>query len=187
MSNTLSVNQLKAAIGWDYEVPLAYGNNIQSNSFSYSKSLTSGTGAGKAEKIALVWCDSSQSAGGGVTTSLGSSSANSYDLTAINDPFGSSLSFTKVRALYIENTSATSTTTITIEPAASNGWQGASQLFDAAGTTPQAKVRVNPGGAAIFICTDANGWAVDATHKAFQINNEDGSNSATYRFVVAGE
>jgi hypothetical protein len=189
MSTTLVVNQLKAAIGWDYETVLAYANSANISSFSYSKTLANGTGAGNASKFVLVWCDTSQSAGGGVTSSLAAAAANTYSLQAIADPFGTNLSFSKVRAFYFENTSSGSGTTLTIEPdtTGNNGWQGASALFDAAGTTPQAKLRVRPGGCFIHICTDASGWTVDATHKQFLVNNEDGSNAATYRFVLVGE
>lgn len=178
MANTLSVNQMKAGVGWDYETTLPYGNNLQVNSYTYSKVLANGSGLGFASKIAVVQADGST----GGAAALVASGTVTYDLTAMTDPFGAAVSFSKVRIIYLENFSAAATTTINAG-GGTNPWVGAAQPLN--GTTPT--VRIPSAGVWFLANNTAAGFTVDGTHKTLVITNEDGSNPAQYKLCIVGE
>jgi hypothetical protein len=179
MSTTLTINQMKASIGWDYETVLAYGNAATISSFAYSKTLANGSGAGNANKIGIVLGNGAT----GASATIAASGSVTFDLTAFTDPFGTSLSFTLVRAIYLENLNTTANTIIDLGGGVSNPWVGAAQMLN--GTTPS--VRVYPNGTLFCTTTAAASWVVDSTHKTIKITNEDSSLAASYRLIVIGE
>lgn len=106
MSTTLSVNNFKASIGWDYQATNSFGTNT-TNSFAFSanSAFTNGSGNGKASKI---YAATLTVTGGGGTSSI--------DLiSATTDPLGQALSFAKVKGIYVchKTPAATGTTAIT--------------------------------------------------------------------------
>jgi hypothetical protein len=181
MATTLAINQIKAAVGWDYETVLAYGNAVTNNTYTYSSTLAQGTGAGNASKIVIVQGDGS-SGGAAVIAAAGSVS---YDFSAFNDPFGTALSFSKIRVLFLQNLTAQSqsTTVLSLGGDTTNPWVGTAQGLS--GTTPLAYV--GPNGCLLLARTDGTGFAVDATHKTIKITNTDGANTCSYKLVVVGE
>jgi hypothetical protein len=179
MATTLTINQIKAALGWDYEKVLAFGNASTISSFSFSKTLANGTGSGAATKLAVIQADGSS----GGNPVLAASASDNYDLSALVDPFGTALNFTLVRALYLENLSANTGTVINLAGGASNPWVGSVQPLN--GTTPALRVYAN--GVLLLATTVAAAYVVDSTHKTFKITNEDAVNSAKYKLIIVGE
>src|SRR5581483_8977772 len=140
-----------------------------------------GTGAGSASKIVIVQADGST----GGSAVLAASGTASYDLSAFTDPFGSALSFSKVRVFFLQNLTAQSqpTTVLSVGGDTSNPWVGTAQPLS--GTTPLAYC--GPNGCLLFARTDGTGFTVDSTHKTIKITNLDGSNTCAYKLVIIGE
>lgn len=170
MATSLTVNQLRVSVGWQYDNVHAFGNSSNANSFTYSKSLTDGSGASKANKIYLATV--TIAAGGNLQVDLSGS---------LNDIYGNLLTFTRVKAVYFELATDTSSTSITVGGASSNAF--VNWVADATD-----KVRIRNGGTFFLACTDATGYVVTAgTGDILQINNEDGSNIATIKMCIIGE
>lgn len=94
------------------------------------------------------------------------------------DPFGATLTFVKVRGLYIK-AAAGNTNSVVIKPAAANGFNGP---FGAAAHT----ITLPPGG--VFLVTaPVGGWAVTAgTGDKINIANSAAGTSVTYDIHVIG-
>jgi hypothetical protein len=110
---------------------------------------------------------------------LAASANEDLDLAgALADPFGTTLTFVKVRGIYIKAASG-NTNSVIIKPAASNGFTGP---FGAAAHT----ITLPPGG--VFLVTaPVAGWAVTAgTGDKINIANSAGSTTVTYDIHVIG-
>lgn len=173
MSTTLSVTPLRQQIGWTLTDVQTFANSTNTGDFTVSTSLTNGTGAGAANKIYVVQDD----------TGISSSSSTTLDLQSLTSMFDDALSFSKVRAFFIQNTATTTGTDMLVGAAASTQWAGATALI----STTDATLLV-PAGASIFaINTNAAGWAVTASAKSLKLANASTTTALTYKLVVVGE
>lgn len=124
--------------------------------------LTNGTAAGKAD---LMYYDDSRT--------LGASASASYDLAgSLSDPFGTVLTFVKVKAIAIVNSGAGS---ITIARPATNG----APIFDAASDA----ITV-PTGGTVFLY-NPTGWNITAGTGDLLSVTADGT-GATFEILIVG-
>lgn len=133
-------------------------------------SLTSGTGAGQADR---VFSD---------RRTLAASASEDLDLAGVlTDAFGQTITFARIKGLII-SAATSNTNNVVVGNATSNGfvsWVGA-----AAHT-----VTVRPGGTLALIAgqADATGYAVTAgTGDLLKVANSGGSTSVTYDVVLIG-
>lgn len=138
--------------------------------FSRAVALGSGTGAGKADRM---WTDRRQ---------IAASGTDDLDLvgTALLDPFGAVVTFTRIKGLFISADHA-NTNDLVIGAAASNPWVG---LLNAAGT-----FKLKPGGSAAFIAgvEDATAWATTATTgDLLRVANGAAGSVVNYDIVIIG-
>lgn len=129
--------------------------------------LTPGTAAGQAD---LVFAD---------TRSISASASEDLDLAGgLTDPFGVTLTFAKVKAIYIQ-AKATNTNDVVVGGAASNGFAG-----PFGGTTPT--VSVKPGGV-LLIAHPGAGWTVTAsTSDLLKVANSSSGSAVAYDVIVVG-
>lgn len=163
-------SKLSVGVSGKQTTTLDFGTPEASLAKTFSVSLASGTGAGQADRI---FTD---------TRTLGASGTEDLDLAGVlTDAFGATLTFAKVKAIYIA-AAAGNTNNVVVGGAASNGfitWVG--------GATHTVTVR--PGGAfALFAgSADANGYAVTAgTGDKLTVTNSAGTTSVTYDIAVIG-
>lgn len=132
---------------------------------SIQKSLTNGTGSNQADKIFRD------------QRTLADGANESLDLAGVlTDPFGSTLTFAKVKAVIIENLSTTQT--LTVGGAASN------QFINWVGTATDT-IKIPPGGV-FAICAPLAGYAVTAgTGDLLKILNSAGA-SCIYNVIIIG-
>lgn len=173
MSTSLVIGGIRAGFSWSFTKSTTFGSDTSnSGAFSYGSSLTSGTGAGTAS---VFYADEITIAAG-ATTNL--------DLAAsLTDIFGASISFAKIRLLYIEvlATDASTGTSISVGGHASAAC--ASFFGDSSD-----KIKVKNGGCFQLSCKDAAGYAVTATTgDIIKIVNDDNSNPVVVRIGIAGE
>lgn len=129
--------------------------------------LANGTGANQANQI---FTD---------TRTLTASGTENLDLAAsLVDAFGATITFTKVKAVFVTADSG-NTNDVQVQRAALNG----APLFMAAGDG----IALTPGASFAAIFPDANGVAVTAgTGDLLTITNSAGSTSVTYTIVIIG-
>lgn len=172
MATTLSVNSIKQSISWTFEDVKDWGNSTNTGEFSVSKSLSNGTGAGYANKIHVVQDATGITGSGSVT----------LDLQALTNMYDDATSFTKVRAIYIENTSTTSGVNMLVGAAAANQWAGASALI----SSTTATILLPAGASMLAINTSASGWAVATDSKDLKLANA-AATALPYKLVIVGE
>lgn len=110
---------------------------------------------------------------------VGASSSDDIDLAgALTTPFGETLTFAKIKVLYIYNRDAS--LSLVVRPKASNGWCGF-----LAGTTPT--LTIGPGGCLLLVAPDANGYGSITAGSAdiMQIYNAGGA-SVDYDIAIVG-
>jgi len=139
-------------------------------SFQTKYSFTDGTGANKANQH---WSD---------TRTLADGASEELDLAGgLTDAFGDTVTFTKIKTLYIRNNSADAN--LIIGGAAANGFTA---MFGGTDDT-----LILPAGAAVMLCASshATGYAVTAdTGDLLQIEHDGtGDDSLTYDIVIIGE
>lgn len=173
MATTLTVNALRQTIGWTLEDAQTFGNSSNSNSFSYSKTLANGTGAGSANKIYVVQDD----------TGIASSSAVTLDLQSLTSMFDDAVSFSKIRAIYLENASTSSGADLLVGAAAATQWASATAFI----SDTEATMLIPSGGSMMVICTNVDGWAVGATTKSLKLANASTTAALPYKLVIVGE
>lgn len=136
---------------------------------TYEKSivLDNGTAADQADRI---FSDDRTLAG---------NASEDLDLAGVLvDALGATVTFARIKAIFIENT-ATGSNQVIVGNAASNGFVGP---FGAATHT----VAVRAGGMLALVCRDSTGWAVTAgTGDLLKIANS-ASGSIVYRIVIIG-
>jgi hypothetical protein len=138
--------------------------------FTYNGAqLTTGTGAGKANKRYVN--QHTIAAGGSLT----------LNLSSLSDDFGNAVAFTKVKEIYIELSSSTAAVSILIGNAANPfvNWVGAGAHT----------IRVR-NGMAFYLgcCADATAYVVTATTAdQLKVLNEDGALSAVVNVKITGE
>ncbi len=129
--------------------------------------LLIGTGSGLADK---AFAD---------TRTLALSANEDLDLAgSLVDPFGATLTFVKVKGIYIKAALA-NTNSVILKPAASNGFTG-----PFGGTTPS--LTIPPNGYLVLTAPLA-GWAVTAgTGDKINLANSGAGTSVTYDIVIIG-
>lgn len=173
MSTSLAISGIRAGFGWSAAQSTTVGaDTTNSGSFSFTSSLASGTGEGKAS---VFYVDEITIAAG-ATLNL--------DLSdSLTDVFGASIAFTKLRLIYIELLSTTGSTgsSITVGGHAS---AACSSFFG--DVTDKIKIRL--GGCLQLACRDTVAYAVTATTAdILKIVNDDGSNPVIVRIGLAGQ
>lgn len=130
--------------------------------------LQAGVGAGKADKL---FSD---------TRTLSASSSEDLDLAGgLADPFGVTLGFARIKAIFIHAAEG-NTNDVVIGGAASNTFIG-----PFGGATHKAAVR--PGGLLMLACADATAWPVTAgTGDLLKIANGGSGTPVTYDIVLVG-
>jgi hypothetical protein len=170
VADTLAVD-LKASLTWLFSEALDLSSVNDQATLEYDASLADGTAADQAD---LIWHDQ---------RTLNAGASEDLDLTAlITVIFGGtvSISFAKVKAILIVNTSTTAGHELLV------GGAGAGQAF----ATPfnnnaGAKVGVGPD-SPLLLVNKKDGWAVTAgTGDILRIQNS-GAAAVTYRIVIVG-
>jgi hypothetical protein len=163
--------RLRASINATQTAPRDLSTAQDPISHAVSIEYASGTGAGQADK---VFAD---------TRTLAASANEDLDLAAgaLTDAFGTTLTFAKVKAVYV-STAAGNTNNVVVGGAATNTWVGP---FGAATHT----MAVRPGGVLELATgeTDTNGYAVTAgTGDQLRVANSGGTTPVTYTIVIVG-
>lgn len=177
MATSLTLSQISAAINYSFTNTTTFGiSSSNSGAFSYSGSTTNGTGASAARYMYAA------------TLTISASSSTNLDLAGtLTDLWGNTITFTKVKVIYVKNTTTTAATSIRVGGATSAGfanWIGSAGTFN----TDAPYVSVRNGGAFLLACTDATGYAVTATTAdILKITNDDSGASATVDVFIAGE
>lgn len=139
-------------------------------SIDASVTFANGTGANQAN---MWWHD---------TRTLGASASENIDLAgSLVSTFGTTITFTSIKAIYIKASSANnSANNVNVARGSSNGFV----LFLAVSDG----FALPPGASALFINPNADGWAVTAgTGDILTITNSAGTNSVTYDIFILGE
>lgn len=128
--------------------------------------LTNGTGDGQINELYYH-----------PALALAASTPQTLDLTALLDPqYGRTVTFSKVKVLYVRSQSATYSHVIAVGNAASNRWSApwsASTVIESTyGSSPMLKTNLGAG------------WTVDASNKNLKI--DPGANAQTIEILVAG-
>lgn len=168
MAATLTAS-VSAAINFTYSTALAGSiTPTTSSGFSYSYSLTSGTGA-------LGTADLLYAAAG----TLAASANTGIDLVGgSTDYYGTTITMARLKYWLIKNTADTTATAITV------GNHANAVLFFSANT---ATISVRNNGLFMGGCPDATGIAMTAaTSDVVKLLNADGTNTATYNVVFIG-
>lgn len=136
-------------------------------SFAQQLDFTSGTGAGKADKI---WADQ---------RTIAASSSEDLDLAgSLADVFGGTVTLATVKALYVK-AAAGNTNDVVLGGASSNAWD---TLLGDTGT-----VTLKPGALLLVACTAANPWGVTAaTADLLKVANSSSGSAVTYDIAVIG-
>lgn len=178
MATSLTVNSILAKVGWSFTstVDGLTDSTSNVNNFTYTKSMTNGTGASASRYIYAK----QHTIAGGATLNL--------DLAgSLTDFYGTTITFTKVKVIYVELATTTTATSIKVGGHATAGlanWITSADTLD----NDQPGVVVRNGGCFLLACTDATGYAVTATTEdILSIVNQDGSNSATVNVCIIGE
>jgi len=121
--------------------------------------MTSGTGTRQVDE---AWSDTERSVAAAANDDI-----DLQSLTLLDDDgntLRSGISFSKLKGLYIKNTSALdSTGHLVVGGAASNAWEGGGALLEGAGDT----IRIAPG--RTLLIEDDEGMAVGATSKVLRV------------------
>lgn len=148
----------------------AGANDLGTVAFSFDKrtpfAFVPGTGTGQADKL---FSD---------TRTLAASATEDLDLAGgLTDPLGSTLTFVKIKAIYIK-ASAANTNSVVIGAAASNDFVGP---WSADGTTS-----IPPGGELLLVHGGA-GWTVTAsTGDLLKIANSSSGTGVTFDIILIG-
>ena len=173
MSTSLSIGGIRAGFSWTFSKSTSFGSDTSnSGAFSYSNSLTAGTGAGAASKF---YADEITIAGG---------ATSNLDLAAsLTDIFGNSISFSKIRLLYVEVVASESSTGESVS-LGGHATAACASFFGSNSDT----IKVKNGGCFQLTCKDASAYAVTATTAdIIKIVNNDNSNPVVVRIGIAGE
>jgi hypothetical protein len=130
--------------------------------------LTSGTGASQANQVFVD------------TRTLTASSSENLDLAgALTNAFGSTITFTKIRALIIKADSGNTNDVVV-------GGHGSAAVASIFADTSD-KIKVRPGGLFVLTAPDATGMAVTATTAdMLTVANSAGSTSVSYTVIIIG-
>jgi hypothetical protein len=167
---------LAAGVAGDLEARVAGvytgTNDLGSVSFSFNQSalaqVSAGTGSGKSDKL---FSDS---------RTLAASATENLDLAGVlTDPFGSTLTFGHVKAIYV-HAAAANTNDVCLGGHATAAFVG--PFADATDV-----ICVKPGGALLLTVPSGVGWAVTATTAdMLKVANSAGTTGVTYDILILG-
>lgn len=171
MSTTLSFGPVSMTWPWTYTLT-ASPNNIPSNGpWNYTNTaLTNGTAAGNADTL---YASQLTLAGAGTTT---------LNLSSLTNPFGTSVSFARLKAMYFENfaSSTGKSTGLAIGGAGVNPFTGG--FFNAGTDTLTLRNGMH---LSVGVCADATGYAV-GTGVNLLLTNSDGTNTCLANVGLCG-
>lgn len=177
MATQLTVSNIRASVNWDYQNVISglSQNTVNQNGYSFSPSnFTDGTGAGNCNRLYVL-----------TGTTISASSSTTITFTNLTDYFGNTVSFLRLKLIWIQNGAAGATTgasTITVGNATNPiiNWVGSGAHT----------VKIRLGGLLYLVAgggSDATGYAITAsTADQLKITNDDGSNACTLYAAFAG-
>ena len=159
----------RGGITWTYTSTNTFGDTEQSSGFSFTDSLTSGTAADQADRLYVA------------SPTIAASGTLDLDLAgSLADVFGNTLTFARVKGIYVGFQSDNTASEVAVGGAAANQFYG----FANAATD---KVKVHKSGFLLLYRADATAWPVTAgTGDILRITNLDGSNSAKLNIAIVG-
>lgn len=154
---------------WSYTNTLDVGNTVSSNTAAFTKSLSNGTAADTADILYVN------------AHTIGASASLDLDLAAsLVNPFGTTLTFARVKCVFITWQSDNTASEISV------GGDGAAAapLWFAAGNDEE---KVHSTGCLFHFRSDATAWPVTATTAdILEITNLDATNSAKIFVHIVG-
>lgn len=161
-------SQLQLRINATGSASTGLGTVTDPITLDWTQLFSSGTGANQASNLYHA------------RRTINASSSEELDLAGtLTNSFGTTLTFTKIKAFAIR-AAAANTNNVQVGGAASNAWVG--WVGDASDI-----VSIKPGGVLLWIAPDASGAAVSAGDgDLLKIANSGGSTSVTYDVVVLG-
>jgi hypothetical protein len=172
MATTVSLSGIRSGFSWSISKSTSFGTDTSNaGAFAFNTSLANGTGASSVNKF---HADE-------ITIAAGAST--NIDLAGVlSDIFGATLTFSKVRLLYIEvYNSETSTGSAISVGGDTNGF---SSFF---GDVTD-KIKIRNGGCLQLVAVDATAYGVTAsTGDILKITNLDSENPVVVRLAIAGE
>jgi hypothetical protein len=136
---------------------------------SYQEAVTTYYGSSPLAATGLQWSSA---------LTFTASTPQTFDITNLSGPRGSTVTFATVKAIYIVNLATTSGYTLTFGAPGTNGWYAP---FDA--ITDTYAIPMN----SRYLLENADtstGWTVDSSHKIIKLN--PGSNALTARIIILG-
>ena len=169
MATTYTLSN-SARVGWTAtNTTSLIPDTTNSGSFNYTANLTNGTGAGSADKLYLA------------APTIAASGTLSLDLAgSLTDLFGATITFARVKGIFIKFDDTNTGSSIALGGAASN----TATLFF---SDDSDKVIIQKTGMFLNCRTDATGWPVTAsTGDILKIENLDSSNSVILNIAIWG-
>ena len=168
MADTLSVTYT-LNLSWSHVNDLDLNDPADAGLFTFTDTLSTGTAVDQAN---MIWHDQR-------TVSAGAN--DDIDLAgSLTDGFGATITFTKIKGIFVQNTSTTVGDILTIGEDGANGFV---TWLNAAAD----KVKINPGGMFALYDPSAAAYAVTAsTGDILRITETGSSNAVTYNIILIG-
>lgn len=169
---TSLTSTIAASFKWNFSNTVSLvGTTSNSTSFAYSDVLSNGTAADNADLLYIA------------APTISASGTLNLDLAAsLTDIFGNSITFARVKGIFIkfDSTTAATTSTVTIGNHAS---AAAPMFFGAAAHT----ATIHATGVFMTCRSDATGWPITATTAdILKIVNNDSSNAVILNIAIWG-
>lgn len=175
MATTLTIPTISAKVAWDFRNEFTWGDATNISSWSYSKKLTDGTAADQANRIYVA-----------ATTIAASTTANLDLAGVLEDMYGQTVTFAKIKVMYFEVLTTTAAVSMLIgghATAAFYSWLNSATDAD----TDQAAIRVLNGGVFMLGSTNNAGYPVTATTAdQLTLTNESSTLTLHYRCAIVG-
>lgn len=173
IATTLTSFDVKVVLSWLFEGTIDFGNaKWQPPAISFLQTLADGNAADKAETL---WADQ---------RTLTSTAGDSLDLAAsLVDAFGNVLTFTKVKGIFIQNTSVVAGDILNIGGGTDDA--GAAAMVNWVANASDI-VRLGPGGVFFLWNPSLAAYAVTATTADILRVKNTVTNSIVYNIVIVG-
>lgn len=169
MATTLTFGPVSVTWPWNYTLTASPNNVTSQGPWQYSTTqLTQGTGAGAADTLYAS------------QLTINTSSNTTLNLASTTNPFGTTISFARLKAMYFENSATASSTGVAIGGAGTTPFTGG--FFDTGTDTLTLRNGVSM---SVGVCQDATAYAV-STGVNLKIANTDGTHTATVNVGLAG-
>jgi hypothetical protein len=172
MATTLTMSGLSMRAGWSFQKTVDWGVIGGESSYAYSKSLSDGAAVDNVNRLYVAQGE------------LAASATLALDLAgSLTDIFGATITFARVKVFFLQLTTATAGTKVTVGGNTNAAMAGSDGFFAAAND----KVRVKRDGALMVVDPTATGYPVTAaTGDILDIINEDSGAAVTYKLAIAG-